>query len=138
MKNGVYSVDKNLIESHNCAQKALADLNFEGVGGAIFCNLLMYGSKIVCVNKGDCHAVLVDSIGGVQPITKRIKQEKDTAYSNFGMTKSFFVGLKHDSNIVDSSNIMEVTLKTNSIAVVIATEGVWRFVSREKIGTIVL
>ena len=54
------------------------------------------------------------------------------------MTKSFFVGLKSDSNIVNSSNIMEVTLKTNSIAVVIATEGVWRFVSREKIGTIVL
>jgi len=98
----------------------------------------MYGSKLFCVNKGDCNAVLVDSIGGVNSITKRIKQEKDTAYSNFGMTKSYLVGFEPEKNIVDQSNLMEVTLETNSIAVVIATEGVWRFVSKEKIGTLVL
>lgn len=81
--------------------------------------------------------VLVDSIGGVNIITNRIKQEKDTAYSNFGMTKSFLVGFDPNKNIVDQSNLIEVTLEPNSVAAVIATEGVWRFVSKEKIGTLV-
>ena len=76
-------------------------MNFEGYGGAIFCNILTYGSKIVCLNKGDCHALIVDDLGKVTPISRRTKIEKETAYSNFGVTKSFLVG-GNARNIIDA------------------------------------
>ncbi len=76
-------------------------MNFEGSGGAIFCNILTYGSKIVCLNKGHCHALIVDDLGKVTPISIRDKLERETAYSNFGVTKSFLIG-SNTKNIIDA------------------------------------
>lgn len=89
------------------------------------------------MNKGDCHAIIVDELGKVTPLSKRSKIERETAYSNFGVTKSFLIG-SNSRIIIDSSNSGDVDLSVNSIAIVIATEGVWRFVSKEKVGTLVL
>ena len=110
------------------------------IGGATCCSVLFHGTILNCCGMGNCRAVVIDKIGKANYLSNYLNAKIDDEDSVGGFEKCFRIGEldSYLNQVSDSTDCKTFNVAISDIAVVIATDGVWRFLTPEKVGSIVM